>query len=191
MRSIGRNIFYGICVIVPLTIATLVIIKLTKFLNKIAKPLNLESYLGASLVIILAILTLLLICFLIGFFIQKVFAFDSFENKVLIKIPGYEIISTIVKGFASSSNHSAFPAVMIELHSSGVSSFGFIMEKHDNGLFTVFVPSSPVLTVGNTYVAKASQLIFLDAKSQEVADCISKWGTGSAKLLAELQINDN
>ncbi len=191
MRSIGRNTFYGLCVIVPLVVVAIVFVKLAEILDKIAKPLGLDSYLGTSLVIVFAVLIVLLACYLVGAAVQRALSFETFEEKLLAQIPGYEIIATIVKGFGSSSNSRAFPAALIELHGPGVSAVGFIMEEHDNGLFTVFVPSSPVLTVGNTYIVKREQLTVIDAKSQDVADCLSKWGMGAAKLLAESTSNDH
>ena len=182
MFFLGKNTFYGLCVIIPLVIVGLVFVKLAEILEKVAKPLGLDSYLGATLVIVVAVLVLLLACFLIGLIVQKVLSFNTFEEKVLKQVPGYEIIATIVKGFGSSSNTKAFPSVMIDVYGSGVEALGFIMEEHDDGLFTVFVPSSPVLTVGNIYIAKAEQLTLLDAKGQDIADCLSKWGVGSKNL---------
>lgn len=183
MLFFGKNTFYGLCVIIPLVIVGLVFVKLAEILEKVAKPLGLDSYLGATLVIVVAVLVILLACFLIGLLVQKALSFNTFEEKVLKRVPGYEIIATIVKGFSSSNDTKKFPSVMIDLYGSGAAVLGFIMEEHDDGLFTVFVPSSPVLTVGNVYIVKAEQAFLLDAKGQDVADCLSKWGVGSKKLL--------
>ena len=183
MFFLVKNTFYGLCVIIPLVIVGLVFVKLAEILEKVAKPLGLDSYLGATLVIVIAVLVMLLACFLIGLIVQKVLSFNTFEEKVLNQIPGYKIIATIAKGFGNSSDTKAFPSVMFDLYGSGAAVLGFIMEEHDDGLFTVFVPSSPVLTIGNVYIAKAEQLSLLDAKGQDVADCLSKWGIGSKNLL--------
>ena len=185
MSSIGKNTFYGLCVIIPLAIVGIVLVKLAEILEKIAKPLGLDSYFGATLVIILAVLAILLLCFLIGVAVHRALSFETFEEKLLKQIPGYEIIATVVRGFTSSRDTSAFPAALINLHGHGVSAIGFIMEEHDNEQFTVFIPSTPVLTVGNVYIVNRAQLTILDVKSQDIADTLSKWGMGSAKLLAQ------
>jgi len=59
------------------------------------------------------------------------------------------------------------------------------MEEHDNGLLTVFVPSTPVLTVGNLYIVEPERVTRLTAGASEVADCISQWGMGSKKIIAD------
>ncbi|NOQ16596.1 MAG: DUF502 domain-containing protein [Methyloprofundus sp.] len=183
MFFLGKTTFYGLCVIIPLVILGVVFVKLAEVLEKVAQPLGLDTYFGATLVIVIAVLVILLVCFLIGLIVQKVLSFNAFEEKVLNQIPGYKIIATIAKGFGNSSGTKAFPSVMVDLYGSGALVLGFIMEEHDDGLFTVFVPSSPVLTIGNVYIAKTEQLTLLDAKGQDVADCLSKWGMGSKNLL--------
>ncbi|NOQ63682.1 MAG: DUF502 domain-containing protein [Methyloprofundus sp.] len=183
MLFMGKTTFYGLCVIIPMFVVGFVLFKLAEILDKVAKPLGLETYLGASLVIVLAVLVILLLSFLIGILIQKVISFKSFESKVLNQIPGYEIIATLAQGFRDADQSHSFPSVMIDLYGSGTTALGFIMEEHENERFTVFVPSSPVLTVGNVYVVQASQLSRLDVKGKEVADCLSKWGMGTKNLL--------
>lgn len=185
MFFLGRTTFYGLCVIIPLVIVGVVFVKLAEILEKVAKPLGLDTYIGATLVIVIAVLVMLLVSFLIGLLVQKALSFNTFEEKVLNKIPGYEIIATIAKGFSNSSNTKSFPSVTVDLYGSGAVVLGFIMEEHDDGLVTVFVPSSPVLTIGNVYIVKAEQMSLINAKSQDVADCLSKWGMGSKKLLSK------
>lgn len=185
-----KNTFYGLCVIIPLVIVGLVFVKLAEILEKVAKPLGLDSYLGATLVIVIAVLVMLLACFLIGLIVQKALSFNAFEEKVLKRVPGYEIVATIVKGLGSSNGTKAFPSAMIDMYGSGAAVLGFIMEEHDDGLFTVFVPSSPVLTVGNVYIVRAEQVLLLDTKGQDVADCLSKWGMGSKKLFTKGSSNN-
>ena len=185
MFFLGKTTFYGLCVIIPFVIVGVVFVKLAEILEKVAKPLGLDTYLGATLVIVIAVLVMLLVSFLIGLLVQKVLSFNTFEEKVLNQIPGYEIIVTIAKGFSSSNDTKAFPSAMIDLYGSGAAVLGFIMEEHDDGLFTAFVPSSPVLTIGNVYIVKAEQVLLINAKGQDVADCLSKWGMGSKNLLSK------
>jgi len=58
------------------------------------------------------------------------------------------------------------------------------MEEHADGRVTVYVPSAPVLTVGNIFVVDSERITRLQAGAREVADCISKWGIGSEKIVA-------
>jgi len=57
------------------------------------------------------------------------------------------------------------------------------MEGNDNGSVTVFVPSSPAITVGTVYIVKRSRVTILEAGTMEIADGLSQWGIGSRKIL--------
>jgi len=57
------------------------------------------------------------------------------------------------------------------------------MEGNDNGSVTVFVPSSPAITVGTVYIVKRSRVTILEAGTMEIAVCLSQWGIGSRKIL--------
>jgi uncharacterized membrane protein len=59
------------------------------------------------------------------------------------------------------------------------------MEENDNGSVTVFVPSSPAITVGTVYIVDRSRVTILEASTMEIADCISQWGIGSRKIIGK------
>jgi len=65
-----------------------------------------------------------------------------------------------------------------------VAAFGFVMEEHESGQATVYVPTTPVLTVGTIYLVDRQRITLLDAGATEVVDCISQWGMGSKKIIA-------
>jgi uncharacterized membrane protein len=50
---------------------------------------------------------------------------------------------------------------------------------------TIFVPASPALTVGVVHVVDASVVTRLEASVADVTGCVSQWGIGSRKVLAE------
>ena len=184
--SIAGTVIYGFFIIVPLGIVFLLLVKLTEILEKIATPLGLESTFGAVVALIIAIVValavVLLFAWIVGSIIRRVVSYEKFEGALLKQIPGYQIIAKVARGF--SEGEAAYPRVMIEIHGPGVSVFGFVMEEHDNGLLTVFVPSTPVLTVGNLFVVESKLVTQLTAGASEVADCISQWGMGSKKIVA-------
>ena len=180
------NIIYGVLVIVPLGVIFLFLSKIVEILEKVAKPLGLESYFSTSIAIIIGLLLLLIICFVIGVLVRTGFgtwSFERLENKVLKQIPGYQIISRALKGFAAEE--TAYPKALVHLLGSEAAVLGFVMEENDNGSVTVFVPSSPVITVGTVYIVNRSRVTILEASTMEIADCISQWGLGSRKILSK------
>jgi uncharacterized membrane protein len=185
--SMAGTAVYGLFIIVPLGIVFLLLVKLTEILKTIAAPLGLESAFGAMVALIIAItgalVMVLLFSWIVGSVIRRVVSYDKFEGAVLKKIPGYQIIATITKGFSEGKN--AYPPVMVEIHGPGVAAYGFVMEEHENGQLAVFVPSTPVLTVGTLYVVDRERVTHLTAAASEIADCISQWGIGSKKIAVE------
>ena len=71
---------------------------------------------------------------------------------MLTRIPGYEIVSNVVRG--SFNKEAAYQPALVQLHGPCTGVYAFIMEEHENGLVTVFVPSSPALTIGSVHIVK-------------------------------------
>jgi uncharacterized membrane protein len=182
------NLVYGFVVIVPLVVLVMLIAKLVEVLEKIAVNLNLESTLGAGAAVAIALLFLLLVCLGIGTVVRtKIgsWSFEKLESVILQRLPGYDLIGNILKGFAKDKD--AYPAVMVRLHGPGSAVFGLVMEEHESGVMTVFVPSAPALTVGSLHVVDRDRVTFLEATTVDVANCISQWGIGSEKALGDFR----
>jgi len=182
------NVLYGLIVLIPLAVLISLIAKLVEILEKIAASLNLDSALSAGVAVAIAFLLLLLVCLGIGVAVRTkigAWSFEKLENTILQRIPGYELIGNILRGFAK--HQSAYPAVMVRLHGPGSAVFGLLMEEHENGVLTVFLPSAPALTVGSLHVVDRDRVTFLAANTVEVLNCISQWGSGSEKVLGDFR----
>ena len=185
--SMAGTVAYGLFIIVPLGIVFWLLVKLTGILEKFAAPLGLESAFGALIAFIIAstaaLALVVLFSWVIGSLVRRVITYDKFEGAILNNIPGYQIVANITKGF--SEGKTAYPPVLLKIHGQGISTYGFIMAEHDNGSLTVFVPLTPVLTVGNLYVVAPDRVTRLTAGSSEIADCISQWGVGAKQVVAD------
>ena len=178
------NLGYGLVVIVPLAILLLLLAKIVELLQMAAAAMELETALGAGAAIVLAFALVLLACVGIGAIVRTrlgTMSFQKVEQMLLRHIPGYELLGNILKGFAK--DQSVYPAVMLQLHGPGSAVFGLVMEEHDNGVLTVFVPSAPALTVGTLHVVEKDRVTFLETSPVDVANCISQWGIGSGQAL--------
>jgi uncharacterized membrane protein len=167
------NLGYGLVVIVPLAILLLLLAKIVELLQMAAAAMELETALGAGAAIVLAFALVLLACVGIGAIVRTrlgTMSFQKVEQMLLRHIPGYELLGNILKGFAQ--DQSAYPAVMLQLHGPGSAVFGLVMEEHDNGVLTVFVPSAPALTVGTLHVVEQDRVTFLETSPVDVANCI-------------------
>ena len=185
------NVIYGLVVLVPVGIIVLLLAKLVEFLKTVAEPigeaLGLRSAASIAIAMVLAVLLLLLFCYLVGSFVRTQigsWSFERLENTVLTRLPGYQIIGNVLKGFAES--RTAYPAAMVRLAEPGTAVFGFVMEENENGHLTVFVPSSPTLTVGTVHFVSRERVSILDASAMDVTNCLSQWGIGSSKIVRDV-----
>ena len=179
------NVIYGLLVLVPAAIIFLLLAKIIEILEKTAVAFNLKSTISFVIAVMLGLLLLFFLCFVIGAFVRTrigSLSLERLERKVLNQIPGYEIISNVLKGFAEK--RTAYQAAMIQLYDQGTAVLGFIMEENDNGSLTVFVPSAPTLTVGSLHLVDRERVTILEAGSMDVTNCISQWGIGSQKILS-------
>jgi uncharacterized membrane protein len=63
---------------------------------------------------------------------------------------------------------------------------GFIIEEHDDGQYTVFVPSVPTPLAGAVYILTRARVHPLDVPFTQAVMTISKWGAGSRQLMASM-----
>ena len=189
-KSVFRtNVIYGVLVLVPLAVIVLLLAKIVEILEKIAEPLNLQSYNSVIGAVILAVALVLTLCFVVGAFVRTrlgSWSLERFERTILKQIPGYEIISNALKGFAEKK--TAYRAALVQLYGPGTGVLGFVMEENDNGNVTVFVPSVPTLTLGSLHVVDRDRVTMLEAGSIDVTNCISQWGIGSQKILGSISL---
>ena len=133
---------------------------------------------------ILAVLSLLVVCYLIGMFINTrigAWSFERIENRVLKQVPLYKTVSTLLKGYAAQEEKLT-PA-LIQLGAPGSTQMGFIVEDIDDSSTAVFIPTIPLLTIGNLHVVEKDRVNPLDVGHLEYIEVLSEWGIGAKKLL--------
>jgi len=187
------NVIYGIIVAFPFAIIFIILEKLVNFLRGVATLIGLDSTFAASLAVILAVVFLLIVFYAIGAFMHTKIgslSFERLEKKIFIQIPGYKIISNMLKGFTEDKIKAYRPA-LVQLYQPGTSVFCFVMEENDNNSMTVFVPSVPTLTVGSLHVVEPDLVTFLEVKHREIVDCMTEWGIGSNKIVGLAALKEN
>ena len=186
------NLIYGAIALLPLLILAYVFYKLHGITKKVAvavAPVLGESSLyGTGIILLMMVLGLVLICFLVGALVNSrlgATAFERVQSTFGAVVPGYEIVANLMRGVAG--NQKAYPAALISLFAPGTSVLGFVMEESDGPYLTVFVPSTPVITVGSIHVVERSRVRMLEATSRDAAECLGQWGLGMGKLLPDAE----
>jgi len=185
------KLIYGLFIIVPLAVIVVVLAKLFEILEIVAKAIGLHSSFGAGIAVILALVFLFALCYGAGVLIHTqigAWSFNKFEQAVLLQIPGYKIISNILKGFAETQIEAYRPA-LIQLGQAGTVVLGFVMEENYNETVTVFVPSVPAIAVGTLHIVERNRVTLLDASHLDVVNCITEWGVGSSKVVGKVELN--
>lgn len=176
--------------LVPIAAIVVVLARIIELIEMLAKSLGLDSYLSISLVIVLALAGIILICYGVGSLVHTrigSWSFDKFEQLLLTKIPGYRIIkNTFID--VSGENVKAYKPALIKLGLDGAAVLGFMMEYNENGTITIFVPNSPVLTVGTIYIVEENRVTPLESGHLAMINCLSEWGTGSNKVLGTTEM---
>ena len=75
-----------------------------------------------------------------------------------------------------------FAPGLVDLYGSEARALGFIIEEHQDGTFTIFIPLSPLATVGQVFVLPGARVQKLEAKFVDVVNSLTQWGMESKKL---------
>ncbi len=178
----------GFLVILPLAILIMVFNWLLGFILNIVSPFTGLFTKGEAgfFINLLAISILLIVCFGLGLFIRTSFGsylYNQIEENVLAKIPFYKPIRDTIKQFSNKRDTPFSKVVLIDAFNNETRMTGFITDTHNEGIYTVFVPTGPNPTNGMIYHVKESQIEILDVSVEEALKSIISVGAGSKNVI--------
>ena len=185
----------GLVVIVPLAVLIIVLLEILDFMlevtGKLVELLPFEFLTNPAVVIGLALLTIVALCFLTGLLLLTSTG-AAIKHRVDVfleeKVPLYGMLQAITRQFVGIDDKQLTPAE-IDLHGSGTRVLGFIVEQLEDGRYCVYVPDSPVLTVGRTYIVEEHQLVRLPGSTRAAVDAITQWGAGARQIYKAVNPN--
>lgn len=182
------TIIGGLLFLVPAVLMALLVknaIELAgKILMPIVKLLPAENIAGAAIEHLLAVVLILLVCFLAGLAARTGLGAKLntwLEQAILRKVPGFGLVKKVTKEMANIETQSDFSVALAWIEDAWVLSF--IVEKLDNGLLAVFVPSVPTPAAGSIYYLTEDRVKRLDVSVASAIQCIMRLGVGSNELL--------
>jgi len=187
-RSFGATLMAGILVVVPVYLGLLLLLKATKSLADLLKPVTalLPVWLPGDQ--ILSLLLLLAICFLVGMAIGTSAGRDfekRIEHSLFEKIPGYTLFRSLTQRLVGESQDEAWKPALAEIEHALVPAF--IIEEHADGRYTVFVPSVPTPLAGAVFVLTADRVHPVDIAFTQALKTVSRWGAGCKDLVAAME----
>jgi len=186
MGKIKTNLIYGVLALIPILVIGFILGFGVQLVESLMKKLGFDTMSSALLALVLTIVATLLIVYLLGLLVHTKlgnWTFDVVERKLLTQIPGYRIISGVLKGFVETNRE--YRPVLVCLYQPGTAVLGFLMEENENDSCTVFVPSSPAVTVGTLHIVDKKHLTMLEGGHVDVINCFTDWGIGTKKVLGQ------
>jgi uncharacterized membrane protein len=188
MKFLKTTVIGGLFFLVPLVILGLIIIKAIGFMLVVAEPLAhflpFDSIGGIALINIVALLIVVLICFLAGLVARSERAqnlANIVEDKIMQRIPGYMMI----KGFKSAlkpDGETDPKPVLVSFSNS--KRLGLEIERVGEDRSVVYFPESPNAWSGIVKILPVECVRYIDIPVMSVIEQAELLGRGTGKLLA-------
>ena len=188
VRFIKTTVIGGLVVIVPVAILAYAVGEMFVTLVDLTTPLTswmpFHPAVNALIASGAAIAATVVIFFLAGLLVNTLWgrAVRRFmEEKLMRRIPMYSALKGLTQRFAGIES-SGFPVVEVDLYGSSCRVLGVAVETLPDGRRAVYVPSSPIATVGQLMVAPSEAVTELDASLKDMFTSVSQLGLETAKL---------
>ena len=184
LRALGA----GLLVLVPIYLACLLLLKALGSVAGLVRPIAklLPHTIPAES--LLSLLFVLLICMLVGVAIKTrpgQAVRNQLERTFFERIPGYAMLRNLTQQIAGKSRGNVWKPALFQSDEGLLPAF--IIEKLDDGRYTVFVPSIPTPFAGAVYVLDASRVHPLDIPFTQALNTVSRWGSGAKDLVAAME----
>ncbi len=184
----------GVTVILPGILTIMVFTWLFQKVNGIISPLTealIQHWRGVEqLAAFLVIAVIVTICFFVGLAERTRLGhmlFDWIESTLMERIPGYKIIKETVGHFLGKKDSPFSSVAIVRLYNSDTWATAFITDRHENGHFTVFVPTGPNPTSGQIFHLPAEAVRPVDYPVDATMRTIISCGVGSKDLLRQVK----
>jgi uncharacterized membrane protein len=185
---IVRTVVGGVFVVVPAYLAFLLLLKGMQSAEGLVRPVAALMPGGTAAQDLLSVAVILLVCFLVGVAVRTRVGRTvrrRIERVFFERLPGYGLIRSLTQRLAGQGGETAWKPALVEIEEALVP--GFIIEEHEDGQYTVFVPSVPTPLAGAVYILTRARVHPLDVPFTQAIQSISRWGAGSRDLMAAMQ----
>ena len=183
----------GVVVILPVAILVSVTVWVFELIaswiqpitNIVIKDTQTNEFIAESFVIILIMAT----CFFVGVLVRTRlggFFYNQVETRILRLAPGYSMIKETVMQLFGSRKDSPFSSVALaQIFCNSTMATCFITDTHEDGSYTVFVPTGPNPTSGLIYHLEEKYVHPVSIPVQDAMRSIISCGAGSRKLMEQ------
>ncbi len=185
IQFLKTTIIGGVLFMVPIIILIEIVGEALEITDKLAAPMAafipIESIGNIEVLNLLAIVVLLLICFLAGLAANSALAVmlvGSVESKFLNKVPGYELYKWKLTDSPDDEN---MKPVLVRFHDSW--QIAFEIEHIEGGKVAIYLPGAPDPWSGSMCFVPEAHIKPLDLKLSSALEVLRSLGKGSNEKL--------
>ncbi|MEN8206647.1 MAG: DUF502 domain-containing protein [Pseudomonadota bacterium] len=188
VHFVKTTVIGGLVVILPLAILAYFVGDAVNTLVDATKPLTTDLPFGpvinALIAVLVAAAIIIAICFAAGFLLSTFWggtAKNWLEKNVFERIPMYSTLRGLTQRFAGFED-ADYPVVEVDLYDSDSRVLGVLVDDLPDGRKMVYVPSSPVVTLGQLHILPAARVMKMELSMVETIGCLSQMGLEARKL---------
>ncbi|PIB34348.1 hypothetical protein BFP72_02380 [Reichenbachiella sp. 5M10] len=185
---IKTTLIGGFLLIVPFGVLIFLFGKALVIFRTLVSPISnqipIEHIGGITLNRILAFLLLLFLCFVAGLLAksQRINKRKNWlEQKLQSIIPGYSLIKGMTETLAGLESDKLNEVVLVDMEEAW--QIGFLMDRIDENISTVFLPGAPSPLSGEVILIKNERLRKIDISEANAMKISKKLGQDSQKIL--------
>ena len=189
---IKTTVIGGLVIIIPVAVISFVVGDTINSLIAATKPLTqdlpFDAFTNAAIALLLVIAVIIAICFIAGFLLNTLWGKTIkswLERTLLEKIPMYSTLRGLTQKFAGIEG-ADYPVVEVDLYNSDSRVLGVLMDTLPDERRVVYIPSSPIVTVGQLHILPTIRVTETDLSMTETIGCLSQMGLEAKKLYKEL-----
>jgi len=192
MKFIKTTIVGGIVFIVPIIIIIVIVGKAFELMLKVARPIDklipIESIGGIAFANLLALLAILVVCFVAGAIAKSPLAKKLYQaiDTGLLAIPGYAFIKAHTDSIKlGQAEAKSMQPVLVQFDDN--SQLGFEIERLDNGQVVIYLPGAPDPWSGTVAYFSMDRVRKLELSASEAMSNVKRLGRGSQALQKEMR----
>lgn len=181
----------GVVVILPAAIIVLVFGWIYRLVTGAIQPLTdpLTTGLGMPEVVadLIVIVLIIGVCFGLGLAVRTSvgrFVHGKLEDKLARFAPGYKLVKETVLQFLGKKKSPFSQVALARIYENRTQVTAFVTEEHENGMYSVFVPTGPNPTSGQIFHLEPRFVDLIDVGIEDAMRSIISCGAGSAGILA-------
>jgi uncharacterized membrane protein len=173
----------GVLIVLPIYVSILLLAKSLSIVVKLLSPVTAQIPATMQFRQLIAIALLIAFCFVAGIIVRTGLGLRvqrAVEQNLLNRIPGYALVRGLAARMAGREQDEMFAVALVEMGDGLV--MAFVVERHDDGAYTVFVPSVPTPAAGAVFIVAKERVHLVDVPFAKGASVISKWGAGARDI---------